>query len=170
MIRRRLEPVIWNEKRVIAASHNAFSDSYFSVANVSWGFFTTAREADLLLISKKFYLIEIEAKISLADLKKDLSKPHRQVEWQDQRIAELYYSMPEELWEKVKHNPPIPESAGVVIVRQTCGAIKVRKAKRNPNARQLTAQEMLRLARLGAIKFWSEYRKNEIQKRDGKEN
>ena len=147
----------WSEKQMIKSVITLFKQNYFSVKNVSWGFFNSGREADLLTISKSHYLTEIEIKISIADLKRDAEKECRESNYYDTRISALYYAMPEDLWRKVEKNPPIPKEAGVIVVTEKNHPKIIKKPKRSCNAKKLDNEQLLRLARLGAMKFWSHY-------------
>ena len=76
--------------------------THLIVPNVSWGF--TSHECDLLIMSKSGYLIEVEIKVSLPDLKKDLLKKHGHKE---DRIKYLYFAIPQKLEKYIEYIPNI---------------------------------------------------------------
>ena len=59
------------------------------VPNVHWG--ADVHECDLFLLSKSGYAIEIEIKISKADLIQDSKKKHGHVNY---KIKQLYFAIP----------------------------------------------------------------------------
>lgn len=127
------------------------------VPNISWGF--NIHECDIFLIRKSGYVIEIEIKRSIADLKKDFEKKHNHIDKKN-RIAEFYYAIPEELYEKAKDL--IPENAGIIVIfkytgsknREFLAAATRKKAIRIKNARKLTKEEQFRIAVLGTMRIW----------------
>lgn len=160
----------WSEQliihKLVGESRSAFPSSRnVCVPNVSYGF-CDGHEADLLVVRPSGYLLEIEVKISLADLRNDYKKTkHRNWERESNNISELYYAMPLELWEKVSMSPPIPEYAGVIVIdpkllrRNRCHVV-VRKAQRHKFARKLTELEVTKLSRLVHLRYWSLSHKN----------
>jgi len=124
---------------------------YVVVPNVSWGMLPY--EADLLALNKNGYLHEVEIKISLADLKRDLlKKKHLK---RHRLVKALTYAMPLDVWEKVKDNPPIPEHAGVICIHPVQYYSRPRLAKANPDACALSMEEQFKFARLGAMRYWT---------------
>lgn len=122
------------------------------VANVSWGLLNW--EADMVALSVAGWLTEIEIKISVSDLKRDLAKDkHKRA--RDPMIRDFYYAMPLAIWEKVSAAPPIPEYAGVWTISDEGERRRQRKAAPYCHARKLTDSERLQLARLGAMRYWS---------------
>jgi len=125
------------------------------VPNISWGFYI--HEIDLFLINKSGYVKEIEIKRSKSDLIADFTKKHHHVDKQN-RINELYYAMPVELYETCKHY--IPENAGIITCNRYDNDSKIyariiRHAKKIKNSRKLTIEEQLQIARLGTMRIWS---------------
>lgn len=131
--------------------------THIIVPNLSWGFFN--HECDLFLIRKSNFGFEIEIKISIADLKKDLKKKHGHVD-KANRIVQLYYAIPKELLEKAKEY--IPENCGILTIelynsngKYTRHVSTYREAKRKKGARRLTEKEQLQITRLGTMRIWS---------------
>ena len=139
------------------------------VPNISWGFHI--HECDLLIIRPSGYLVEVEIKISLADLKKDQKKYHGH---RDRRIKALYFAIPEYLQ---SHVSLIPQRAGVLVLKEKsyfdCPDIikqelkeykylkfePLRKPLINTNADKIDERTQLKIARLGTLRIWSLKRK-----------
>ena len=117
-------------------------------------------ECDLFIIKKSGVAVEVEIKRSKSDLLADFKKRHNHHDRQN-RITELYFALPEELYESCKDL--IHEDAGIITCYrwddynecERLGAQTKRKPKRIKGARKLTEQEQLKIARLGTIRIWS---------------
>ncbi len=128
------------------------------VPNISWGF--GIHECDLFLIKKSGVAVEVEIKRSKSDLLADFKKGHNHHDKQN-RITEMYYAFPEELYESCKDL--VPEDAGIITCyrwidykkREKIGATVKRNPKRIKGARKLTLEEQLKIARLGCLRIWS---------------
>ena len=115
-------------------------------------------ECDMLIVTKKYYLTEVEIKISLSDLKADFKKEHQH---KDENIKNFYYAFPEEMKEKAIEL--IPEEAGILI------AVKkhlnsgyeyreiecYRKPKINKEAKPINDIVLSRIYRLGYLRYWN---------------
>lgn len=140
-------------KRLTTAEMELILQSYFSrsgnlvVPNISWGL--GLHECDLLVMSKKGYLTEIEIKISRSDLKKDREKRHQH---HSNKIKSLYFSIP---WHLINDKEYIPERAGIIVVNEIRQIHILRSPKTNKNARPLTAKEQFQFVRLGSLRIWS---------------
>lgn len=79
---------------------SSLSPFYFGqnivVPNVDWGFLN--HEADLLVMSKRRYLTEIEIKRSWSDFLADFSKEHHHY---DSKLSHFYYAVPVSIAQKV---------------------------------------------------------------------
>ena len=124
-------------------------------------------ECDVLIVSKSNYLTEIEIKVSLADLKKDLEKWHKH---SNDKIKYQYFAIPKYL---EKHIDLIPENFGIIIVDkiEACSTYgrktplfhthyRVREFKKAPVNPlfckfKLSDEELLNLYRLHSYKFWN---------------
>lgn len=129
------------------------------VPNISWGL--GLHECDLLVVRKSRYAIEVEIKISKADLVKDKDKRHGH---ESDKLKELWFALPEPLEKHIEH---VPERAGIVIVREhtfsswstnyeertvlRCDVI--RKAVPNKDARKLTEEEYHKVGHLGCMRI-----------------
>lgn len=125
------------------------------VPNVSWG--AGLHECDLLIILKSKWAVEVEIKISKSDMKADLKKKHNH---KSIKIGELYYAMPKDIYEQCKDL--IPEHAGIITVDEYNRASFARCAKKNPDARKMTDEEISGILRLGNMRTWS-MRKKQLQ-------
>ena len=126
------------------------------VPNVSWG--VNLHECDLLVIRKSGYGIEIEIKITKADLRKDKQKRHNHVDYFN-RLRELYFAIPDYLNNCIEF---IPERAGIILVSKNiiAGTLytqcnRIRKPKININASRFADNEILKIAHLGTMRLWS---------------
>jgi len=122
------------------------------VPNVSWGLGLNY-EADVVVLQKSGYAIEIEIKISASDIKADLKKRHQH---DSNMFKQLYFAVPLEL----ANNENIPERAGILAVmgRETNGVRDVelkRAAKTNKNAVKLSEIQIRKLMSLGCMRIWS---------------
>lgn len=97
------------EMEVALAKHFDFERNVV-VPNISHSFFNY--ELDLFIITKSRYGYEVEIKVSLSDLKKDLNKHHKHI---NPRIKYLYFAIPEKL---INHVDIIPSNAGILVVRK----------------------------------------------------
>lgn len=116
-------------------------------------------EADVVVLRNSGYAIEIEIKVSLSDIKRDLKKGH---DHSNVKLKELYFAIPDELYEKAVEF--IPEHAGIFCFRlknlyrsnKKKGEIQlIRKAKENRKARKVNDRERLELLRLAYLRMWS---------------
>lgn len=132
-----------------------FNQARFVVPNVFWGMFD--HELDLLVVTRAGYAYEVEIKVSLGDLKRDLDKRHGH---RDRRIKFLYFAIPARL---EKHIDLIPERAGVfVVTRKDFGTHwrdYVRLVRRPQHSgrgkpQPLNDDDILKAARLGALRIW----------------
>ena len=124
------------------------------VRNVSWGLFSWG-EADIIALTKSFYLIEGEIKISKSDLladRKKLKFLHERTtidhsHWK-QDIKAFYYIVPTAIVEQA-----MLLSYGVIEVDGD--KLKVhRKSPIHKEAKKLPDKQVYNLMRLGCMKAW----------------
>ncbi len=122
-------------------------------------------ECDLLVMNGRNYGVEIEIKISKADIKKDLQKLHGH---HSNKIRRLFFAIPEDLYTE-DVIALIPERAGIFIitdVKEVVGkhcspyykmpkCIVKRNAKINKAARPFTDKERVEMGRLGMLRYWN---------------
>src|ERR1700733_10408083 len=99
--------MIWNERTIgRALQHQVFNRSVCIIDNCLW----TGYEADLLIIEPKLRLIDVEIKISRADLKADYAKD-KWIEYLPGAYGTPRESRPRRLWPNQvwKHYYAVPE-------------------------------------------------------------
>lgn len=131
---------------------------HLCVANVSWSLLSY--EADLLCMTQSGYLIEVEVKISLADLKRDAGK--RKWESRDfrERVSRFYYAMPEALWEKPSTREHVRPGAGVIVVGEKA---RIEVEAERTSARPLSAKDQFDLARVGSYRAWGPQQRHRLR-------
>lgn len=126
------------------------------VSNVAWGLLPW--EADLLVMSSRGYVSEIEIKTSIADLKRDPKKRKFLATGMILRAEALlkfrWYAMPPEVWAHPAAQECIPAGAGVIVVDGRWARVEL-NAVENRNAQPLSAEQKFQLARLGCMRHWS---------------
>lgn len=128
------------------------------VPNISWGF--GMHECDLFIIKKSGVAVEVEIKRTKSDLLADFKKGHHHHD-RGNRITELYFAFPEDLYESCKDI--VPAGAGIITCyrwtdykkQEQISAHVKRESKRIKGARKLTEQEQMRIARLGTMRIWT---------------
>ena len=139
------------------------------VPNISWGM--NLHECDVLILNSSNYAIEVEIKISKADIKADLKKRHGH---NSDRIRRLFFAIPETLNTKDVIDL-IPERAGIFAVSNRYPVYQtlpygdpkkisywmqprckvIRNAQINKNARPFTDMERINVGRLGMLRYWN---------------
>ena len=121
------------------------------VPNVSWGLFV--HECDLFVLTKNGYGIEVEIKVSRADLIKDRTKSHGH---NNIKIKKLFFAIPEKLNQPdtIAH---IPERAGIIVVdkRGHCKIIKA--AAIRADAIKMDDSKRTVLLRLAYLRYWDRH-------------
>lgn len=129
------------------------------VPNISWGL-PGMHECDVFILKKSGYTTEVEIKRSKSDLLADFNKGHNHKDRQN-RISELFYALPIELYESCKDL--VPQDAGILTCEKyhvghgmrRIGVRTQREAKWIKDARKLTDAEKLKIATLGTMRIWS---------------
>lgn len=109
-------------------------------------------ECDLSIIRASNYAVEVEIKVTVADLKNDLKKKHTH---SSIKIKEFYYAIPDYILENSLEY--IPKHAGILTCSRLRGRIVVklhRKAVVNTKSRKLTDKEVLKTAKLGCMRIF----------------
>lgn len=127
------------------------------VPNISWG--AGLHECDLLIVTKRGIVTEVEIKVSRSDLKADAKKRHKH---KNEKIKDLYFAIPDYMRDCIEL---IPEHAGIILVSRNydrgdsiyCKTI--REPVSNRNYIKMTDKEVLNIARLGTMRIWSLKRK-----------
>ncbi len=149
------------------------------VDNCSW----TGHECDVLAVTQDLRIIDVEVKISRADLKADAKKDkwwhrltyaeakqrgvdmwsHGDARRHPPKVWKHYYAMPKEIWaDALLECLPSPAS-GVLLLEQRQGsALPVlvkceRRATPNRDADRITPAAALDIARLANLRMWDAY-------------
>jgi hypothetical protein len=135
----------------VAVAHWADYRTNLVVPNVAWGM-GLRYEADIIVLRKSGYGVEVEIKVSKSDLKRDEKKMHAHggqnyhgPVW----IRQTFFAVPPALKDLVK-----PEF-GVLVVDDAGIASQYRDAPINTEAVPLDVKGRLKLARLGCMRIWT---------------
>lgn len=124
------------------------------VPNVWWGIGLN-HEADLLIVTASGYATEVEIKVSLNDLKADAKK--KNPEHLSEKIKRLYFAVPIQLRDIVKHH--IPNAAGILVAERYsesfCKIYIDRLPKSNKCAERLSIKDISKLRDLAAMRIWT---------------
>jgi hypothetical protein len=151
----RLKATEANMQFVLTRRNNLFDFTKFaSTPNVSHGLWsvTEGHEIDLLAISKKGTLHEVEIKVSRADIKADAKKHGAH---QSQVVSFVWLAAPLELEQSALELAP--EHFGIVICDLLHWSTRTaRRPKRSPHwQRKATPADVEKLLRLGVMRMWS---------------
>jgi hypothetical protein len=144
------------------------------VPNCNW----TGNECDLLALDEKLRVIDVEVKISRADLKADAHKdkwfhywdwkidgPYRPGEGRQQRSREWpqkvwkhYYCMPKDIWSDDLFDVlPSTRSGVLLITYENNGQLRIalkRRAQANKDAKPVSPESAVNIARLASLRMW----------------
>jgi hypothetical protein len=129
------------------------------VPNVSWGLPGLHYEADLVVVYPSRWAIEVEVKVTRADIKADRNKR----KWDSQHFECISRNLFKEFWIAVPLGletcDAIPDFAGVLTVDPRPDMMRwarlVRRPQRNKAARPLTPQQYQALQRLAYFRVWT---------------
>ncbi|MGL5779418.1 hypothetical protein [Cetobacterium sp.] len=131
-----------------------------------------SHECDVVVVTKSYYLLEFELKISKLDLKKDFQKKHSH---ECDNIKKTFFVVPEELEDWIEL---IPERFGVIIVNKKTRIDKsgktplektyyplrfVREAQTNKKAKKLTNENFIKICGLASMRYWTA-KENELKR------
>lgn len=167
----------WSEGRIAAAlARQTFSGHLCCLPNCTW----TGDEIDLLVVAPCLRVIDVEIKISRADLKADKDKDkwwrYPQGYWpRDKRDAmrtprewprkvwKHYYAMPAEIWRDDLLDHVQPASGVLLLHPPRHGDLvrvqSVKRAQPNRDAVALDASAIMQLARLTSLRMWDAYKR-----------
>ena len=154
--------------RVLA--RNTFAQSVCCLPNTVW----TGDEIDLLVVTPALRVIDVEIKISRADLRADAKKakwwqyapwswdapgerdPPEKRRW-PRGVWKHYYALPEAIWHESLIDA-IPTDSGVLLVNaehhKHGWVTSKRRARANPDFVVLTAEQLVGIARLCTLRMW----------------
>jgi len=121
------------------------------IPNISWGF--NIHECDLLIVTPGGYLYEVEIKISIQDLKRDLEKKHQH---EHEKIKKLYFCITPELENYIGN---IPLHAGIIVCNYQKGYCNIIREAISKKVNTITNNEKYKLARLGTMRIWGLYKR-----------
>ena len=117
-------------------------------------------ECDMLMVTKNYFLREIEIKISVSDFKADFKKKHNH----EGNIKQFYYAVPYYILDKIKDL--VPEQAGILVAEYNAELSdhwqlkRHKKATDNKLAMPIDEDKLNKIFRIGYLKYWF-YRKRE---------
>lgn len=114
-------------------------------------------ECDMLMVTKNYFLREIEIKVSVSDFKADFNKKHNH----EGNIKQFYYAVPYYILDKIKDL--VPEHAGILVAvyeNEHWQLKRYKKAIDNKSATPIDEEKLNKIFRIGYLKYWF-YRKRE---------
>lgn len=174
----------WSEGRIARAicRQTLQSKCIVLVDRCNW----TGHECDVLAVTQDLRIIDVEIKISRADLKADAKKDkwwhrlsyeeaqqrgvdfwqHREPVQHPRKVWKHYYALPAEVWaDSLFEFLPSPASGVLVVSEQrttTTLAVRcVRRAIPNRDAARLTPEQAIDIARLANLRMWDAYERAE---------
>jgi hypothetical protein len=175
----------WSERLIARAiALQTFKRRYLAaVPNCNW----TGHECDLLLLTENLRIIDVEIKISRADLKADAKKEkwwHRPYNWpftyahgrlhgapapdvpllHPKKAWKHYYAMPMEIWKDELFDALPSTASGVLLLNRDESGIYVhakRYAKPSRDAEPVSAKEAVDIARLASLRMWESFQEVE---------
>ena len=162
----------WTEASIGAwLVRHTFQRKLLIVPNCNW----TGNECDLLAVSDNLRIVDIEIKISRADLKADASKSkwwHTYWSWERRdehhvvpaplrwppKVWKHYYCLPAEIW-KPELLGCISPASGVLLIEdagkhRARNISSVRRATPNRDAKPISAEHAIDIARLAGLRMW----------------
>jgi hypothetical protein len=164
----------WTEGKIgRVLARNTFASDLCVLPNCTW----TGDEIDLLVVTMARRIIDVEIKISRADLKADKNKgkwwhqdwsgppgsgrpPKIPRPWPT-KVWKHYYAMPEEIWTEALLEHIQPVSGVLLVYGKKFGSEHVRCVKRAKPCKDvavLTDQQVVRIARLASLRMWDAYK------------
>jgi hypothetical protein len=159
-------PKQYTETRIAAAlARKTFAGALVVVDNT----YAIGSECDLLVITKNLMAIDVEIKISVADLKRDRAKD----KWIDRHgwpvsqetprqwprgCHKHYYALPASIWREDLLEHCQPKSGVIVVTLGDDGGLRglrcVRRVTANPDAKPVTNAKLVDIARLASLRMW----------------
>lgn len=169
-------PPQYTETRIAAAlARKTFAGALVVVDNT----YAMGSECDLLVVTRNLMAVDVEIKISVADLKRDRTKDkwiqqdHSYYRYGEQRPAPAprhwpsgchkhYYVLPEPIWRDDLIEHCQPQSGVITIALRDDGSLHSLVVKRrvtaNTSAKPLTHAKVVDIARLASLRMWDAYR------------
>lgn len=177
-----MNPVKWTETRIATVlARNTFRRQLVVVPNCLW----TGHECDLLVVTERCMLIDVEVKISRADLKADAKKekwwenrshfefrhsvgaaegppaPRMRREWPP-KVWKHYYAMPREIWSPDLLTTLGSPASGVILLgseryRDQLDCYVEKRPKPNTGAEPISGPALVDICRLASVRMWSAF-------------
>lgn len=165
----------WSEARIGSAlARQTFKNGLCVVPNCTW----TGHECDLLVVTEKLMLVDVEIKISRADLKADAKKDkwwRRTASWgiDEARPAPVhrdwppkvwkhYYALPRYLWKDDLLETLASTASGIILLGtdrtpELNSVEMIRRPKPNADAKAISAASVAAIARLASLRMWDAF-------------
>jgi putative uncharacterized protein FNV0627 len=137
--------------RLNAVRYDDDSNRGYRVENI------VTHECDILMVTKNYFLREVEIKVSVSDFKADFNKKHNH----EGNIKQFYYAVPYYILDKIKDL--VPEQAGILVAayeNEHWQLKRYKKAIDNKSATPIDEEKLNKIFRIGYLKYWF-YRKRE---------
>jgi hypothetical protein len=136
----------------LAVATSKFPYRQFLVGTrLSWGMGPGFHECDVLAMTSRGYLHEVEIKVSISDLRRDHGKRHHHADYAG-RIKYLWFAVPSLILDQAL--PEIPADAGILAVDEDLWLRTQRPATPRRGARPLRADEIAKFQRLLGLRYW----------------
>lgn len=180
------EPIVWSEHAIARAIslQTLARKCVVLVDNCNW----TGHECDVLGVTTDLRIIDVEVKISRADLKADAKKDkwwkHFGYYWDKQRppavarehppkVWKHYYALPADIWKPELLDCLPSKASGVLLLRHgnpTWVPPVVVKCERRAtpakDATRLRPKQVMDIARLANLRMWEAYKREEEAKKE----
>lgn len=138
-IRKKKEPIVWTEERMLERLHNFCSNPHYVLKNL----YVFGWESDLLFLSKSGIWTEIEIKVSRSDFLADLrNKTEKHDVLKDaknrMRPNRFFYAVPEGLVQPEE----VPEYAGLIWVTEWFSVQTVKKIAPQLHRHKITPEDL----------------------------
>ena len=137
--------------RLNAVRYDDDSNRGYRVENI------VTHECDILMVTKNYFLREVEIKVSVSDFKADFNKKHNH----EGNIKQFYYAVPYYILDKIKDL--VPKQAGILVAvyeNEHWQLKRYKKAIDNKSAAPIDDEKLNKIFRIGYLKYWF-YRKRE---------
>lgn len=174
----------WTEGTIGASlARQTFKGGLVVVPNCTW----TGHECDLLVVTERLMLVDVEVKISRADLKADAGKDKwwkRTAMWRPNEVRpppvhrdwppkvwKHYYALPRSIWKPELMDSLASTASGVILLGTERSPEQfvvelIRRPKANPEAKPIGAASVADIARLASLRMWDAFREVERMNTD----
>jgi hypothetical protein len=187
-----MSTLVWSEHTIARAisTQTLAKKCVVLVDNCNW----TGYECDVLAVTTDLRIIDVEVKISRADLKADAKKDkwwHRSGSWrswagetQPDPIARMhppkvwkhYYALPKEIWKPELLDCLPSKASGVLLLREPRDwrepAVVVECIRRSTPAKdayRLQPEQVMDIARLANLRMWDAYHREETARAEAQD-